>query len=435
MPFRLLAHTLVGAVLALTMGPAHSEPTPVKPAGIETGKQFTAADLVSWVLEANAGLAGIRAAAEAAAYRIEPAGSLDDPMLSYGLAPLTSAHSGGPDQKVDVSQKIPWPGTLAARESGARYEAVAADRDADALQLQIVAQAKSAHAEWRFIEDGVAVHHAIEALLDELIATAETRYAAGRGFKQDVLQAEVERADLDNELLRLLRQRAVVRARINALLNRAPDASLPAAGPPPPPTSLPALDQLQSLALSQHPSLARLGAQVSASNSRITLAEKAFYPDFQVGVGYNSLWDNLDKQLVFGVAINVPIDRSKRRSELGRARADARRAEWSLLDRRANLLAELAQVHAEVVEAQASVALYQERLAPLAVEYLEAALADYQSGTGAFLNVITAEKRKLRTDLALARARADYARRLAELERWVGGSMEPARAAIPGADK
>jgi len=51
------------------------------------------------------------------------------------------------------------------------------------------------------------------------------------------------------------------------------------------------------------------------------------------------------------------------------------------------------------------------------------AIAYYQSVTGGFINVITAEQRKLSTDLALARARADYARRIAELERWTGGPI------------
>ena len=88
------------------------------------------------------------------------------------------------------------------------------------------------------------------------------------------------------------------------------------------------------------------------------------------------------------------------------------------------MLADLAQARAEVSETQASVTLYQDQLLPLAAEYLEAAVADYQSGKGTFLNVITAEQRKLSTELALARARADYARRLAELERWVGGPID-----------
>lgn len=408
-------------------GPVWGDSPPQEHARAEAGQPLTAEQLAEWVLEANPGLAAIQAAAEAAAYRIDPAGSLDDPMLSYGVAPLTADSNRGLNQKFDFSQKIPWPGTLAAREATARHEAVAAGRDVDALRLHVIAQAKSAYAEWRFVESALDIHRATQDLLDELITTAQTRYAAGRAFKQDVLQAEVERTDLDNQRLRLLRQRATVQARINALLNRVPDAPLPDAAPIVLDQLPPALEALQAVALSQHPDLSRLDAQVSASKSRVTLAEKAFYPDFQVGVGYNSVWDDADKRPIFGVSINVPLDRSKRKSELNRTRADTRRAQWSLVERRAELLADLAQARAEVLEAQASVELYHDKLVPLASEYLEAAVTDYRSGTGAFLNVITAEQRKLGTDLALARARADYARRLAELERWVGGSVDTAQ--------
>jgi outer membrane protein TolC len=384
---------------------------------------ITAEQLAAWVLEANPSLAAAQAAADSAAYRIDAAGAFDDPILSYGVAPGTANGNRGLNQKLDFSQKIPWPGTLAARQAAARHEAIAADRDVDALRLQVIAQAKSAYAEWRFIGEGLAIHHATQALLDELIAVARTRYAAGRTSKQDVLQAEVERTDLDNQLLRLHRLQTSVQARINALLNRQPDAPLAEAALLPPLSAPPTLEVMKTLALAQHPELSRLDAQISASKSRVTLAEKAFYPDFQVGVGYNSLWDGADKRAIIGVSINLPLNRSKRKSELNRTRADSRRAQWSLVARRAKLLADLAQALAEVLEAHASVALYQDELLPLSAEYLQAALADYQSGSGAFLNVITAEKRKLSTDLALARASADYTRHLAQLERWVGGSI------------
>jgi outer membrane protein TolC len=99
------------------------------------------------------------------------------------------------------------------------------------------------------------------------------------------------------------------------------------------------------------------------------------------------------------------------------------------------LLSDLAQARAEVLEARSSIALYRTKLVPLAAEYLEAAIADYQSGSGTFLNVITAEQRKLGADLDLARARSDYARRLAELERWVGGSIDKARKTPAGAQQ
>ncbi len=427
--------TGLGIMLILASGAAWGDSEPQKFTNSNSSIRLTADDLASWVLEVNPGLSAIQSAAEAAAYRIESAGSLDDPMMRYAVAPLTADADRSLNQQLSFSQKFPWPGTLAAREAAARHEAVAADRGVDALRLRIIAQAKSAHAEWRFVHEGLAIYSATKRLLDDLIAAALTRYAAGSALKQDVLQAEVERANLDRYLLLLARQRANVRARINALLNRSPETPLPAPARIPIRSTPPALEALQVLALDQHPELSRLDARISASRSRVTVAEKAFYPNFEVGVGYNGVMDDTDKRPLIGVTINLPFDRDKRRAELGRAKADTQRAQWTLVERRAELLSDLAQARAEVLEARSSVALYSTKLVPLAAEYLEATIADYQSGSGTFLNVITAEQRKLSTDLELARARSDYARRFAELERWVGGSIDKVRQTPAGVQR
>ena len=72
--------------------------------------------LVALVLRVNPGIAELSAAAEAAAFSVEPAGSLDDPVFSYAFAPRTFGREGqGLNQKIELSQSIPWPGTLALR--------------------------------------------------------------------------------------------------------------------------------------------------------------------------------------------------------------------------------------------------------------------------------------------------------------------------------
>jgi outer membrane protein, heavy metal efflux system len=422
-PIRMSAAVLT-VLLALTGAGAPAASGARQAEDRERAELLTAETLVQWVIEANPGLSAAEAAAEAAAFRIEPAGSLEDPMLSYEVAPLTAGDNRSLHQNIAVSQVIPWPGTLAAREAAARHESVAAARVADSLRLQIVAQAKSAHAEWRYIGAAMDVHHGTRELLDELLATVKTRYAAGDARRQDVLQVEVELADLENHLLRLVQERTAMQARINALLNRAPDAPLRPAAPitlePPPPS----LEALKTLALTHHPELSRLNAELAASESRVTLAEKAFFPDFRAGVGYNGMWESVDQRPMIGISINVPLDRSKRRADLDRARAETRRDRLVLSARSAELLADLAMARAQTIQARESVALYRDRLVRLAAQYLDAALADYRSGAGSFLNVITAEQRKLEADLELARALSDYARRRAELERWTGGSLE-----------
>lgn len=389
---------------------------------------LTLDNLVAQVLEENPGFLAAQAAARSANYRIEPAGALRDPMLSYSIAPLSS------DQSIDVSQKIPWPGTLHAREAVARHEAAAADWNVSTERLKLTAAAKSAYAEWYFVARALDVHHDVQGLLAELIETAEGRYAAGLASRQDVLQARVERTELEARELRLRHQRTAARARINALLNRAPDAPLPPAAPIKADASVPDVRALERLAIERHPALERLAEEIAAATGRVTLAHKAFYPNFRIHAGYNALWDDPDQRPMVGVSINIPFGRGKREAELDHAQAELRRAEWSRKDRRAELLADLARARAAVVESIQTIQLYEQRFVPLARQYLDAAIADYRSGTGAFLSVVTAEQRSLETELALERARADYLRRLAELELWAGGGLNTA-AGLQGEDQ
>lgn len=414
-----ISKCIAGLLAAGVLGAAPSAAQQA-PEASAFGPTLTGTALVDRVLERNAGLAAVEAAAEAAAYRIEPAGSRDDPMLSIAAAPRSS------EQNIEFSQRLPWPGTLSAREAAARHAASAAETSVDAQRLALAAAAKQAYAEWYFVARGLEIHREVQALLEQIIATAEARYAAGRALRQDVLQAEVERAELETEALRLRRQQTAARARINGLLNRAPDAPLPpAAGIE---IVRPALDAraLERLALERHPELERIDAEIAAASSRVTVARKGFFPDFRIRAGYNTLWADADKRPMLGVSISIPLDRGKREAELDRAQAERRRAESTRSNERARLLADVARTRAEVVELVESVAVYEDELLPLAEAYLDAALTDYRSGTGAFVNVVAAEQRLLNTELGLERSRADYVRRLAELERLTGGPLEAA---------
>jgi outer membrane protein TolC len=178
--------------------------------------------------------------------------------------------------------------------------------------------------------------------------------------------------------------------------------------------------QLKDQALTRHPDLHRLEAEHASARTGIDLAEKRFYPDIRVMAGYNSLWDESEKQWTIGASINVPLDRDKYNAGLAAARAKATQIRWALQDKRNELLAQLELARSEVEESIAVIRLYQEKLIPLAEEKLNASLADYQSGSSSFLNVITAEDEKLNAELALKRAETDYLRRQASLERWIG---------------
>ncbi len=386
----------------------------------ENPEHFTIDDLVAWVWERNPGIAQRKAAVEMAVHRIDPAGSLDDPAFGYGFAPRTFGREGqGLNQKIEFSQKIPWPGTLAAREAVAKHEATMARTDVEKLRLELAAVAKAAYAEWFFIQRALMIHHSTHALLANLRVVAETRYAAGKALQQDAIQAEMEQATLNRHLLKLRQLETSVKARINTLLNRDTAAVLPLPTNTVTPKTVPAMAELER-AVDANPELRRLESQIAANTANVVLAKKAFYPDFQFSAGYNSLWDEPDKRPFIGLSINLPLDRSKRRAALNSAKANVRLATSERDDLRSQLLGNVAQARAELIESVESVALYENSLVPLAEEYLNGTVADYQSGTGSFLAVITAEQTKLETEEGFERSRADVLRHIAQLERWSG---------------
>ena len=395
-------------------------------------KALTAEQLVAAVLTRNPGLQGLAAAAEAANYRIAPAGALDDPMLTYAGAPETAGGPRGFQERVELSQSLPWPGKLGLRQDAARARAEGEEQSLADGRLALMAAAKGLFAEWAYIHRTLQIKHAHRDLLVELRRVAETQYAAGRARQQDVLQAEVEAARIDTDIVTHQRRQREVQAIINGLLNRSPQSPLPPPAPLPAPAEPPTLQVLQEAALQEHPELRRIQARIAEAKAQHSLAEKDYFPDFKLSAGYNTLWDDADKRWMVGLSINVPFNFSGKRSATRNAtQADVMRYRWQLTDREAQLLAQLEQERARVEESREIVAIHRQRLLPLAEESLNAAVADYRAGQGSFLTVIDAERQQLRTEDNLARAHADYLRALAALERSAGQPLGGASTTSP----
>jgi outer membrane protein TolC len=394
---------------------------------VSTEKQidFTAEQLVQWVWQQNPGIAELKSAVEVAIYRINPAGAIDDPTMEYSLAPRTFGREGqGLNQKIQFSQKLPWPGTLAARKAAAENKATMAHQDVASLRLQLATTAKLAYAEWYFIQRALAIHQSTHRLLGELIAVAETNYAAGEILQQEVLQAKMEGVILERHLLKLKRSETDIKAQINTLLNRDTEMDLPIPTEVGSTYTLPSLNELRQQTVANHPELHRVDAKLAAQSAEIVIATKAFYPDLRFTAGYNSLWDEPDKRPTVGLSINIPFDRSKREAVLSSAKAELRRTEYQRDNLRAELMGELAQAHSALSESIDAVAICEDALLPLAQDYFQAALSDYESGLGSFSSLITAEREKLATEETLERNRADVQRRIAVLERWLGGPLK-----------
>lgn len=415
--------TAQAAAAAVHEGTPSSLPSPL------SAQAFTEA-----VLRENASLAAMRQAVAAAALRIKPAGAPDDPMLSVAVAPRSFGSPMGAGGDIEVSQPLPWWGTLDARTEVARAQAEAVRHDFDGLELHLAALARGEFSDWVFLHRALAINTANQAVLADLRSIARVRYTTGQTPQGDILQADVERTILREQRLELERDRSAIQARMNALLERRPEARIPEPAGLPSNVPLPAEEVLAQRALA-HPQLEQLEAEEQVAAAQQRLAEKERYPRFALSAGYNSMWSDPAMRPMVGLSITVPLDQGKYRADIDAARAEAHRAASTLQDRRAALLADLSVAYASAQQAAQSLALYRDELVPLAREDLEVARSDYASGRGDFLNVLAAEQRQLDAELGLARMQSEYYQRLAQLEQVSGGASLLPGSRGEGADR
>src|SRR5881296_2332061 len=98
--------------------------------------------LVAEALARNPTVLQRQAAVRAATLRIRPAGTLPDPMLSVGVMDLQltrfdSNRSDFTEVDAELSQEIPWPGTLGARSGVMRATAAGARAEEGTVRREL----------------------------------------------------------------------------------------------------------------------------------------------------------------------------------------------------------------------------------------------------------------------------------------------------------
>jgi cobalt-zinc-cadmium efflux system outer membrane protein len=121
--------------------------------------------------------------------------------------------------------------------------------------------------------------------------------------------------------------------------------------------------------------------------------------------------------------MNMPIYRRKLQAAVSEAqfRVNQRRAEYQ--QKVADVRYEVQASYEQVLEARRAVAIYEERLLPVAGQNLDVARSNYDVGKSTFLNLLVAQQQLLSQREQYQTALAAYHSRLAELERVVGGPL------------
>jgi outer membrane protein, heavy metal efflux system len=349
--------------------------------------------------------------------------SLDDPMFGFMLGPEGLGRDGSGGWMVEASQKVPWAAKRALRGSAAQAEADAMRGDLGDTRLRLTEAAKMALLDYYLARRQAAVNRETAALLREFRQIAKTKYEVNQATEQDVLQADVELAGLEGRRTELVRDEQVAVARINTLLHRAADHPLPS--PPsemPAPDRLPDVDSLQQAAVNSRPDLFALAARVRAEQAAVALACKDYCPDPELVAKYDAFMPE-DMRAQVGVNLSVPILGARRSAAVreATARLQQRRAEYQ--DRLDQVRFEVQSTLSRASQELHVVGLYREQILPAAQRSLQSAQANYTSGKLDFLRLIDAQRQLNVQREMYYQAIADSYRRLAELERAVGGPI------------
>src|SRR5881628_2199866 len=206
--------------------PAFGQGSPVSVVGDSTLRP-----LVAEALARNPTIAQRQAAVRAATLRIRPAGSLPDPMLTVGVMDLLLPHfqfnqSDFTEADVELSQEIPWPGSLGARSGVVRAAVAGARAEEGTVRRDLTTTMAVAYYRLGYTVTALETLRHQRELLDAAVQLSTTRYATGVAPQSDPLQAKLARDRLRSEAFVLESERVAALAAVNTLRARPAGDSL-----------------------------------------------------------------------------------------------------------------------------------------------------------------------------------------------------------------
>lgn len=434
-----IAGLSTGLLLSVCVMTAMAQKTVPSPAVATQDQKVQLDALVKDALANNPDLQAAEARWRMTEHKVIPAGSLDDPRLSFAMSNYPIDSFSGDDtpmtgKEIQLSQKLPYPGKLAAREEVAGQQALWYRDVYQDARLQLVQQVKDAWYRLYFQQHAIDLTRENIDILNDVIRLTETRYEVGTGLQQDVLKAQVERSKLQDKLFNLDQQRTSIVAELNRLLNRPADTPLT------PCKSLSAtlvetgLPKLLNLARSHRPLFSAYEAMVDRYRAQRKLAKLDYYPDFNLFAGYRQREDIPGDPadgadfVSAGVSINLPLWQGKRREAVAEADSALRMARGQLVDFGNRVDFTISDQFAQLKKNRDLVALFKTGIIPQAEQTFEASLAAYRVGDTDFLNLLDSLLTLYRYRIDYHRALSDHERSVARLEAAVGVELGSAAA-------
>jgi outer membrane protein TolC len=387
--------------------------------------QPSLADLVAYAYQGSPLIKAAKAEwrANIERYRVET--SLDDPEVMLEGMYMTEAErdlANPNDWKVSLTQPLPLPGKLAKAGVVVSTEARIARLSLDSVVRDTTLRIRESYHELIYLREAKRLATANRDLLDQLRKVGETASSSSnRASLLDVMKAQAQAGQVGFDVLLLEESARTEQTRLNAILNRGPEAPV---GTLVEESLQPVVFTLLEIYLLAETNLEEIRiaqANIDKSQALVDLSRYETLPRFALGVSYG----DLNQQQQFGVqaGLSLPLWFDKNAGRMGAARAESEkmRAQWSAQVNESRVATR--DVYFRLQNSERLNRLYRDDLIPQANRAMQTAETWYTQGQGSFSDYSETVGVWYNFQLALARSKADYGKFLARLESLTGRTL------------
>jgi cobalt-zinc-cadmium efflux system outer membrane protein len=386
--------------------------------------------LIEEALQNNPEISAAKSRSEVYREKISQSDALEDPMLGFGITNLPTNFSFRDEdmtmKEFSISQKFPFPGKRPLMREMAEKEAEAVAKEIQTKVHQIVREVTVAYFELSHIERTSEVTQRNKEILETFAKVAEARYSVGEGIQQDVIKAHVEISKMVDELIMLDQRRKAVQAKLNALLNRPPDAVVGKPGEVLPRKFPYTVDELQKMALEMNPTLQGMKKMIEAKEKAYDLAKTEYYPDFNLRFAYGQRDDTPDgaerRNMLTGmIEVNIPIYyKSKQNRKVAEALADLQAAQAQFRAMKNEILYTVTDMATMIQRLERQIELYRTGIIPQTSLQIESALSAYRVNKADFMTLLDSRMTLYKYELDYHQALTTFEKNAASLGATIG---------------
>ena len=338
--------------------------------------------------------------------------------LALGGANVPSPNNPGgggisSNNSISIAQPFQFPGkkSLAADIADTNAEALLASSESTYLQLG--AQLSTLYYNALASQKQLQVLKESVVRLEMIKNVAKARYSNNAAAYVEYLNAQVAQSAAEADQFNLERQLEVALKSINALVGRHSREKLILKGDVRRSmNAVPTLVELEDYAESSHPSLKSSALQLDAARKGVTLAKKAYLPDFQViGSSYTPRGpfaaNNGALFYQFELDLIIPLYFfTKEKYGVEQAQRNQAAAEASDISNRQQIVLAVNSAYASYQQAKTAATFLKDRQVPQADAAYKVGLVQYSNNGQGFNDLLTAQTqlRNLEVQLALAEA-------------------------------